>query len=345
MSRPKPQRLHRFRPSGRRRIYAVGLPIAAVLATAIMGGSGGTPPLDATRDTTALPAAAETPPGSTAPEPQPGRQLEPERQPPSASGAAPSLPPVSGGSAGARLTRASVEPERLTGYVWPLRDGRITGFFAKRKDGFLVVDGKRIHEGLDVTTFCGDHVRAAHDGVVLAAGRRALTKQAFSDSLAPYYDRAKRRGTTSALSVSVVVDDGNGYRSVYAHLWDTTVRPGDAVSTGDLIGYEGATGFATGCHLHYELIRMDGPWMSIAPEIVERYGFPPYTRERIDPMRVFSLDSRGAPTYHWGVRPPGESPGLGRPTAPAVSPVPLEPSPEPPPEEEAPRERVSPGGS
>ena len=52
----------------------------------------------------------------------------------------------------------------------------------------------------------------------------------------------------------VVIDDGNGYRSVYAHFGKVKVqRRRQVVHAGQLLGFEGATGHATGCHLHYGL--------------------------------------------------------------------------------------------
>ena len=48
-----------------------------------------------------------------------------------------------------------------------------------------------------------------------------------------------------------MIDDGNGYRSEYVHLNEADVEAGQVVQAGDVIGLEGATGFATGCHLHY----------------------------------------------------------------------------------------------
>jgi murein DD-endopeptidase MepM/ murein hydrolase activator NlpD len=208
----------------------------------------------------------------------------------------------------------SLEPEQLTGYKWPLRGGRLSSFFAQRDSGFLVVDGQRIHDGLDIATFCGDRILAAHDGTVLAAGRKFDPEMGFDGPLDDFYARIERRHSLFQLPIVVVVDDGNGYRSAYAHLGVESVKVGQQLRAGDLIGYEGASGHASGCHLHYELFRMDGTLMRVAPQIVKRDLYPKWIRERIDPFRVLSLDQKGAPTFMSGIDPPAVSPGLGRPT-------------------------------
>jgi murein DD-endopeptidase MepM/ murein hydrolase activator NlpD len=118
------------------------------------------------------------------------------------------------------------------------------------------------------------------------------------------------------LPLVVVIDDGNGYRSLYAHLGGVTVRPGDHVRQGQLIGYEGATGAATGCHLHYGLVRMDGAWLPVARELVKKERYPSMVRERIDPLRVLSLQMKWAPRLVPGINPPRVSPGLDHRTAP-----------------------------
>ncbi|MDE7194874.1 MAG: M23 family metallopeptidase [Oscillospiraceae bacterium] len=51
----------------------------------------------------------------------------------------------------------------------------------------------------------------------------------------------------------VVIDHGNGYATLYAHCSDIIVNEGQAVSQGDVIGHVGATGFATGDCLHFEV--------------------------------------------------------------------------------------------
>lgn len=53
----------------------------------------------------------------------------------------------------------------------------------------------------------------------------------------------------------VEIDHGRGWTTRYAHLSESTVKEGDAVRAGDLIGKMGRSGRATGTHLHYELRR------------------------------------------------------------------------------------------
>ncbi len=71
--------------------------------------------------------------------------------------------------------------------------------------------------------------------------------------LQPYLDRLEKKHLWSTLPIVVVIDDGNGYRSVYAHFGKVVVKKGQVVKAGQLLGYEGQTGRASGCHLHYGL--------------------------------------------------------------------------------------------
>jgi murein DD-endopeptidase MepM/ murein hydrolase activator NlpD len=210
----------------------------------------------------------------------------------------------------------SKPPQKLKGYRWPLSQGRITSYFDFRDRGFLMVGGRRIHEGIDIASFCGAAVRAAHSGRVLAAGRDFVRFMGFSGSVDPFYRRLRRRDDLSRLPIAVVVDDGNGYRSVYIHLGTTTVERGQRVRAGQVLGTEGATGNATGCHLHYELIRMDGRWMRVAPDRVREDRYPPRARERVDPLRVLSLDDPEAPRQVPGVEPPRRPPRVSDPEGP-----------------------------
>lgn len=83
-----------------------------------------------------------------------------------------------------------------------------------------------------------------HQGVDLAA-----------PAMTPIY--ASRAGTVSAATSSssagfyVKINHGDGYSSIYMHMTYYTVRAGQYVSQGQLIGYVGSTGISTGNHLHF----------------------------------------------------------------------------------------------
>ena len=130
--------------------------------------------------------------------------------------------------------------------------------------------------GLDIATFCGDHVIAAHDGVVIAAGRKVDPWMGWVGSLAPSVARRDKHGLWGSLPIIVVVDDGNGYRSIYAHFWWIVVKAGQHVRAGQVIGYEGATGLATGCHLHYGLFSPhETATFALQPSVAKRMLLPP----------------------------------------------------------------------
>lgn len=87
----------------------------------------------------------------------------------------------------------------------------------------------------------GTPVRAAHDGTV---------RLARGDS--------RTGGCDSAFSADanyVVVDRGDGLESVYLHLDSTTMRAGQLVRRGDIVGLSGETGWSCGAHLHFQIQR------------------------------------------------------------------------------------------
>lgn len=93
---------------------------------------------------------------------------------------------------------------------------------------------QRAHRGTDFAARVGTPVRAPADGVVLAA-----TAQ---------YPEGPQYGTV------VVLDHGNGWQSLFAHLDSTPVQPGQRVRRGELIARSGRSGRVTGPHLHMELL-------------------------------------------------------------------------------------------
>lgn len=112
------------------------------------------------------------------------------------------------------------------GILSPPYDGRISSGFGWRSLGY--------HEGIDIIansgSCYGDDVYAAGDGIVTEAGRRA------------------------GLGIYVNIDCGNGIVIVYGHLKSYSVKEGDYVNTGDVVGQIGVTGRTTGPHLHFEVI-------------------------------------------------------------------------------------------
>lgn len=194
-------------------------------------------------------------------------------------------------------------PALLSGYVWPLDHARITADYGPREGGIFIVDGKAFHDGVDVASFCGDHVTAAHDGVVLVAGRRVDRWIGWVGDIGPYHARLDRKDIWYSRAVMVIVDDGNGYRSVYMHLWRAVVEAGDHVRAGQLLGYEGATGMASGCHLHYSIFDPDETAIfETAPSLVRSLKLPPGEVARIDPLDVLPPPETVDLTWGWGAR-------------------------------------------
>lgn len=91
------------------------------------------------------------------------------------------------------------------------------------------------HPGIDISNLSGGPVHASDSGTVVVAG--------WPDS----YGYGNR----------VEIDHGNGYRTLYAHMSEIYVSPGQTVSKGDVLGTMGSTGRSTGVHLHIE-IRQNG---------------------------------------------------------------------------------------
>ena len=111
--------------------------------------------------------------------------------------------------------------------IWPAH-GWLTGTFGGRSDPFTGEPG--FHQGLDISTDRGQPVFATADGTIRSA--------AF----------------TGEYGNLVVVDHGFGLMTRYGHLSAFAAKPGQVVKRGAVIGYVGATGRATGSHLHYEIL-------------------------------------------------------------------------------------------
>lgn len=81
----------------------------------------------------------------------------------------------------------------------------------------------------------------------------------------PHHCLSKRHGGNGHLPQQrfsygnyVILDHGDGYRTLYAHMSAFAVKQGDVVQQGQIIGYVGDTGYSFGCHCHFEMFGPGG---------------------------------------------------------------------------------------
>ena len=132
---------------------------------------------------------------------------------------------------------------------WPIAYGRLASPFGPRSSSF--------HDGLDLSSDEGLPIRAAHSGKVIYAGNKL-----------------------SGYGNLVIIRDKSGLLTIYAHNEKIFVDVGDAVTRGGVIASLGATGHATGPHLHFEV------------RVKDRLG----RYVAVDPMPLLSV-SGGKPRY------------------------------------------------
>ena len=127
----------------------------------------------------------------------------------------------------ARLLRA------WTGHFVRPADGPITSGFGSRYHPILHCT--RMHTGIDIGAGYGGAIRAAAGGEVVMAG------------------------TMYAYGNVVIIDHGGGVSTVYGHCSELLVSNGQTVRQAQIIARVGATGLATGPHLHFEVRRNGTP--------------------------------------------------------------------------------------
>ena len=110
---------------------------------------------------------------------------------------------------------------------WPVRGGHITSSFGNREHPRR--GDRQFHTGIDIAADSGRPVTATADGVV---------------------SFANWSGGSGNL---VAIEHGFGFSTYYAHNQKLSVRIGQMVKRGDVIGYVGSTGNSTGPHVHYEV--------------------------------------------------------------------------------------------
>jgi len=114
-------------------------------------------------------------------------------------------------------------------FEWPERGS----FMVTQEFGPTIYN--TFHTGLDMAyvSRCGGPIYAAGDGIVIADGR---PNSKYGD-----------------FAIGVMIGHSQRLATLYWHLSREIVTVGQEVHVGDVIGYEGSTGFATGCHLHFEV--------------------------------------------------------------------------------------------
>jgi LysM repeat protein len=112
---------------------------------------------------------------------------------------------------------ASATNDAGTKLLWPLNSHRITQYYHYG------------HSGLDVGDKTGNPIYAAEAGKV------------------------ERSGWSRGYGYNVVINHGNGMKTLYAHASKLLVQTGDSVSRGQTIALIGSTGWSTGPHIHFEV--------------------------------------------------------------------------------------------
>ena len=121
-----------------------------------------------------------------------------------------------------------------SGFMWPVPcSTRVTSRYGNRSDPFT--GQTRYHAGIDIDGF-------GNDGAPIVAAASGVVVTASSDSGYGNY---------------VIINHGDT-STVYAHMSGFAVSTGDYVNQGQTVGYLGATGRATGTHLHFEVYVGDG---------------------------------------------------------------------------------------
>lgn len=129
-----------------------------------------------------------------------------------------------------KVTDAAAAAQSLKGFIMPAKGAFGSGFGPRVHPIFKET---RPHNGVDIDAAMGSAAWAAKEGRVLYSG------------------------TMTGYGNVVILDHGNGVSTLYAHLSKILVNQGEAVKKGEVIGLVGATGWATGPHLHFE-VRVGG---------------------------------------------------------------------------------------
>ena len=121
-------------------------------------------------------------------------------------------------------------------FAWPVKDHyNVSSGVGARWGAF--------HSGLDITGDHGTPIRASDNGTVLRTNTTCTHD----------YGKSKSCGCGGGYGNYVIIDHGNDFITLYGHLTEVDVQPGDKIKKGEVIGKMGSTGFSTGDHLHFEI--------------------------------------------------------------------------------------------
>lgn len=141
------------------------------------------------------------------------------------------------------LDPATVPTSGSTVFAWPLDNIVITQYFGGTEfaaRNAAAYGGRAYHPGVDFGAPSGTPIKAPLSGTVRATGNTDLVPGCYS------------------WGKWTLIDHANGLSTLYAHQSVQSVSAGQKVSTGEIIGYVGNTGFSTGPHLHFTVYAKDG---------------------------------------------------------------------------------------
>lgn len=137
----------------------------------------------------------------------------------------------SGKSAERKESRARLE-NRVEKHKGNPASGKVSSDYGTRKDPKSGV--KANHKGIDIAVKSGTTVKATASGVVTRSGWQ------------------NPKNHKEGFGQRVTINHGNGNTSTVGHLSSVSVKVGDKVKAGTVLGKSGNTGKSTGAHLHYE---------------------------------------------------------------------------------------------
>lgn len=124
-------------------------------------------------------------------------------------------------------------------FRWPLDNIVITQYFGYTRFALSGAYNGKAHNGIDLSAPVGTKIFAPLTGTVRNTGNTDLVPGCYS------------------WGQWILVDHPNGLSTLFSHLSHIAVSPGQQVATGDVIGYTGRTGYATGPHLHFTVYVSD----------------------------------------------------------------------------------------